>query len=97
MAAQIVGTGLTDIVFGLKNIFQVIAQHPVIDKTLNRVRGTVIVESGTVTTVGTLSTITAGTITTVTGVTNVDGYQGKLLPISENMMAWELAVRARIS
>lgn len=38
-----------------------------------------------------------GTVTTVTGLTNIDGYQGKLVAINNNMSAWALAVRSRIS
>ena len=38
-----------------------------------------------------------GTVTTVTGLTNIDGYQGKLVAINQNMSAWALSVRSRIS
>ena len=70
------------------------------DKSLQRQRGTNIIESGTITTVGTVSTITAGTITTVGTLTNlstVDTLQGRIQVYGANLSAWADTVRARIT
>lgn len=71
------------------------------DRSLNRLRQTGIIESGTLTTVTTVATVTTvttvATVTAVTGLTNIDGYQGKLLAINQNMSAWVLACRNRIT
>jgi hypothetical protein len=53
------------------------------DKSLQRQRGTVLVESGTVTTVTTLS--------------NIDGYNGRMQILDNNRVAWAQCVRARIT
>lgn len=77
------------------------------DKTLQRQRGTVIIESGTVTTVSSVSTVsTVSTVTTVTTVstvssivdqTNIGGVSARIGQISMNNNAWASVVRARIS
>lgn len=62
------------------------------DKSIARQRGTVLVESGTVTTVT--------TVTTVSGVTNlsqIDGMQGRIMVVGVNLTAWNQCVRSRIS
>lgn len=59
------------------------------DATLNRLRGTVIIESGTVTTVN--------TVTTVTGLTNIDLLQGKLLVLDNEILSWANNCRALIT
>lgn len=53
------------------------------DSAQNRQRGTVVLESGTV--------------TTVTGLTNIDSIQGRLLANGQNLTAWYSTVRSRIS
>jgi len=58
------------------------------DKSLQRQRGTVIVESGTV---------TVSTINTVTNQANIGGIQGQILVNGGNMAAWQAAVRNRIT
>jgi hypothetical protein len=58
------------------------------DKSLQRQRGTVIVESGTV---------TVSTISTVTNQANIGNIQGQILVNGGNMAAWQAAVRARIT
>ena len=68
------------------------------DKSLQRQRGTVVVESGTVTTVSTVTTVT--TVTTVAAVTslnNIDGYNGRMPVLDQNRVAWAQCVRARIT
>ena len=62
------------------------------DKSLQRQRGTVVVESGTVTTVTTVTTCS-----TVTNLSQIDNIQGRIGQLSENLSAWAGCVRARIS
>ena len=59
------------------------------DKSLQRSRGTVIVESGTVTTVG--------AVTNVTNLNNIDGYNGRMQIFDTNRTARAQCVRARIT
>jgi hypothetical protein len=65
------------------------------DKSLQRSRGTVIVESGAVTTVTTVTTV--ATVTNVTSLNNIDGYNGRMQVLGQNQTAWQACVRARIS
>ena len=55
------------------------------DKSLGRQRGTVVVESGTV------------TVTTVATLNNIDGYNGRMQILDNNRVAWAQCVRARIT
>ena len=59
------------------------------DKSLGRQRGTVLVESGTVTTVT--------TVTTVGNVAAVGGYPAQMQILDTNRAAWAQCVRARIT
>lgn len=59
------------------------------DKSLQRQRGTVVVESGTVTAVT--------TVTTVTSLNNYDGYNARMPVLDTNRTAWAQCVRARIT
>ena len=63
---------------------------PWLDRALNRLRGTVIVESS-----GTVSQVT--TVASVTNQVNIDSIQGRLLPLSTQVSAWSACVRSRIS
>lgn len=65
------------------------------DKSLQRQRGTVLVESGTVTAVTTVTTV--ATVTNVTSLNNIDGYGGRMQVLGQNQTAWQACVRARIS
>lgn len=68
------------------------------DKSLQRQRGTVVLESGTVTTVSTVTTVT--TVTTVAAVTslnNIDTYNARMTVLDTNRTAWAQCVRARIT
>jgi hypothetical protein len=68
------------------------------DKSLQRQRGTVVLESGTVTTVSTVTTVT--TVTTcaaVTSLNNLDGYNARMQILDNNRTAWAQCVRARIT
>jgi hypothetical protein len=62
------------------------------DKSLQRQRGTVLVESGTVTTVTTVTTVSA-----VTSLNNLDGYMTRMQILDTNRTSWALCVRARIT
>jgi hypothetical protein len=62
------------------------------DKTLGRQRGTMIVESGTVTTVSTVSTVS-----TITNIPTIGGYPAQMQIIDNNRTAWAQCVRARIT
>lgn len=59
------------------------------DKSQARQRGTVVVESGTVSTVTTLGTLT--------NLSTIDTIQGRLLMNGANLSAWHDVVRSRIS
>jgi hypothetical protein len=65
------------------------------DKSLQRQRGTVTVESGTVTTVSTVTTVT--TVGAVTSLNNMDGYNARMPVLDQNRSAWAQCVRARIT
>lgn len=79
----------------VKALQQGTVNPPHIDKSLNRVRETAIIESGTITTVSTVTAVT--TLTTLTGLTNIDSYQGKLLMVGQNISAWASVVRRNIT
>lgn len=59
------------------------------DKSLQRMRQTSVIESGTVTTVTTCST--------VTNLSTIDTLQGRLQVLGVNVSAWSDCVRARIT
>jgi hypothetical protein len=65
------------------------------DKSLGRQRGTVIVESGTVTAVTTVTTVT--TLTTLGNISAVGGYSAQMTVFDQNRSAWAQCVRARIT
>ena len=68
------------------------------DKSLQRQRGTVVVESGTVTTVTTVTTVsTVTTCSTVTNLSTIDTLQGRIQVYGQNLAAWASTVRARIT
>lgn len=73
----------------LQRILQMLLAPLGYDKSLQRYRGTAIIESGTVTTVT--------TVTTVAGLTNINGRNGDMLINSSGNTAWALNVRARIT
>jgi hypothetical protein len=59
------------------------------DKSLQRQRSTAIIESGTITAVTTVGT--------VTNQTSMGGIQGQILVNADNLSAWALTVRARLT
>lgn len=68
------------------------------DKSLQRQRGTVVVESGTVTTVTTVTTVsTVTTCSTLTTLSNFDGYNARMQILDQNRVSWAQCVRARIT
>ncbi len=79
----------------LWRILQVLLSPLGYDKSLQRQRGTVIVESGTVTTVTTVTTV--ATVTNVTNLNNIDGYNARIQVLGQNQTAWQACVRARIT
>jgi hypothetical protein len=62
------------------------------DRSQQRQRGTVILESGTVTTVTTVTTCS-----TVTNLSTIDTLQGRIQVYGQNLAAWGNVVRSRIS
>lgn len=62
------------------------------DRSLQRQRGTNIIESGTVTTVSTVTTVT-----TVANQTNIDTLQGRIQVYGANLGAWATTVRPLIT
>lgn len=79
----------------LSRILQMLMAPLGYDKSLQRQRGTVLVESGTVTTVTTVTT--CSTVSAVTALNNIDGYNGRMQILDQNRTAWALCVRARIT
>ena len=62
------------------------------DRSLQRQRGTNIIESGTITTVSTVSTVT-----TLTNLSTIDTLQGRIQVYGANLGAWSTTVRALIT
>lgn len=65
------------------------------DKSLGRQRGTVVVESGTVTTVSTVSTVS--TVNALANLAQIGGYPAQMQIIDANRAAWALSNRSRIT
>lgn len=65
------------------------------DRSLQRQRGTTVIESGTLTTVGTVTAVT--TLATLTNLSTVDTLQGRIQVYGANRGAWATTVRARIT
>lgn len=70
----------------LSSLLKMLMYPVYLDRAQNRTRGTVNIESGTVTTVGTVS-----------NVSQVDGLQGRLQIMNNNTNAWANVVRRTIS
>jgi hypothetical protein len=62
------------------------------DKSLQRQRATVVVESGTVTTVSGVATVND-----LTRLNNLEAYNARMLVLDTNRTAWAQCVRARIT
>jgi hypothetical protein len=65
------------------------------DKSQGRQRGTVVLESGTVTTVSTVTTV--GTVNSLANIAAVGGYSAQMQIFDTNRTSWAQCVRSRIS
>ena len=87
-----------DLVILLTRLLNALNSPQGYDKSLQRQRGTIVVESGTVTTVSSVTAVsTVSTVTTVAGLTNIDGRNGSMLINQTNLSAWADCVRSRIT
>lgn len=82
-------TSVESVCVFLKNIILLLANFPWVDKSLNRVRGTTLIESGTITAVT--------TVTNAVPIGTIDTLQGRLLIDGSQLTAWALCCRARIT
>ena len=76
----------------LQRILQMLMAPLGYDKSLGRQRGTVVVESGTVTTVTTVTTVN-----TLSNLSGISGFSSSMLIYDQNRSAWAANVRARIT
>jgi hypothetical protein len=76
----------------LLRILQMLMSPLGYDKSLQRQRATVVVESGTVTTVGGVSTVND-----LTRLNNLEAYNARMLVLDSNRTAWAQCVRSRIT
>lgn len=67
-------------------LFRSLLKPPYFDPSQNRIRGTVAIESGTVT-----------TVTTVSALTNMGSYLSQAVPLATTRTAWILSCRERIT
>lgn len=85
----------------LRRILERLMSPVAYDRSLDRQRGTVVVESGTVTTVSTVSAVTTvSTVTTLSNMadaTNIGGKSAVMLINQTNLSAWANCHRARIT
>jgi hypothetical protein len=65
------------------------------DKSLQRYRNTVVLESGTVSTVSTVNTVTA--LTAAATLTNLGTLSSERLVLNQNIAAWTASHRALIT
>ena len=86
---------IAELLFSIKNLIIALQSPRGYDMSLQRQRGTNIIESGTITTVGTVTTAT--TVGTVNNIAAIGGAQGQILSNSANLDAWSSCVRARIT
>lgn len=86
---------LADIDFLLTRMLNALNAPQGYDKSLQRQRGTNIIESGTITTVTTVSTVT--TVAALTNMSQIDTLQGRIQVYGANLSAWADTVRARIT
>jgi hypothetical protein len=76
----------------LRRILQMLMSPLGYDKSLQRQRATVVVESGTVTTVGGVATVND-----LTRLNNLEAYNARMLVLDSNRTAWAQCVRSRIT
>jgi hypothetical protein len=77
-----------DMIIMLNNLLSIIANPGIRDKTINADR---------VTLVGGSTTISSGTVTTVSNITSNGGYPAQMPVRNNNITAWYLSCRSRIS
>jgi len=82
-------TAVQNLEVAIRDLIQAIVTPPHLDKAINRVRETAIIESGTVSTI--TNPVPVGNVATF------GAYQAQTLVIHENYVAWALCVRARIT
>jgi hypothetical protein len=88
----VVDTQLADVELLLTRMLNALNAPQGYDKSLQRQRGTNVIESGTITTVSTVSTVT-----TLSNMTNIDNLQGRIQVYGANLGAWSTTVRALIT
>jgi hypothetical protein len=76
----------------LSRILQMLMAPLGYDKSIQRQRGTVIVESGTVSTVTNVTAVAA-----VNNIVAIDGYNARMQILDQNRTSWALCVRSRIT
>jgi hypothetical protein len=77
----------------LMRILQMLMAPLGYDKSLQRQRGTVVVE--TLPTLAAVTTVT--TVTNVTSLNNIDTYSARMIVLDQNRSAWAQCVRSRIT
>jgi hypothetical protein len=77
----------------LMRILQMLMAPLGYDKSLQRQRGTVVVE--TLPTLAAVTTVT--TVTNVTSLNNIDTYSARMIILDQNRSAWAQCVRSRIT
>ena len=89
---------IADVDFTLTRVLNALNAPQGFDKSLQRQRGTVVVESGTVTTVSTVTTVTTvSTVSTLSNIVAIDGLQPRIQIYGANLSAWADTTRARIT
>ena len=82
----------------LRRILERLMSPVAYDRSLDRQRSTVVLESGTVTTVGTVSTVsTVTTVQSIADAANIGGKSAVMLINQTNLSAWADCHRARIT
>jgi hypothetical protein len=79
----------------LRRMFALLMSPLGYDKSLQRYRNTVVLESGTVSTVSTVAAVT--TLATAATLTNLGTLSSERLVLNENTAAWTASHRARIT
>ena len=84
-----------DAVFLLNRLLVALSSPQGYDRSLQRQRGTVVIESGTVTTVSTVTT--CSTVSSVSNIAAIDGLQPRIQIYGANLSAWKDCVRSCIT
>lgn len=83
----------------LYRILQMLMSPLGYDKSLQRQRGTVVLEASaaTIGAVNIAAAQTLATVGTVSNISTIDAMQGRLLVTGQNLAAWQACVRSRIT